>query len=138
MATCSSSITAATKAFRTKREDHQRLRPQNWSVSSPQVGSRQPLTIDLGKPLDHALLQRCLEVRNNADQLVPGKWSTGRDETRAVFAPKADWPNASLHLTVDGILEDLAGNTPLRAFDTDLTSDESEEVELNLPLTLKP
>ena len=126
------------KTFRTTVEDHHRLKPKTWTLSSPMIRTREPLTIDFRKPLDHALLQRCLEVRNNADQLVPGKWSTDRDETRAVFEPKNDWPNASLRLTVDGILEDLAGNTPLRAFDTDLTSDESEKAELNLPLTLKP
>ncbi len=124
------------KAFRTTAEDHRRLRPGNWSLSSPQVGSRQPLTIDFGKPLDHALLQRCLEISNSAGQLLPGTWSTDRDETRAVFVPKNAWSNASLYLAVDGILEDLAGNTPLRAFDTDLTSDENTTAVLRLPLKL--
>lgn len=125
------------KTFRTVTEDRQRLIPQSWSLSTPRGGSRQPLTVDFGKPLDHALLQRCLEVRNAAGQVLPGIWSTDRDETRSVFRPTTGWPVTSLHLAVDGILEDLAGNTPLRAFDTDLTGSTPARPVLNLPLRLE-
>ncbi len=70
--------------------------------------------------------------------LLPGTWSTDRDESQAVFVPESDWPEVPLHLKVDGILEDLAGNTPLRAFDTDLAAKSVGKATLNLPLRLKP
>jgi hypothetical protein len=124
------------KMFRTTAEDFQRLQPETWSFSSPETDTREPLTIDFGKPLDHALLQRCLEVRRGTGMLLPGAWSTDRDESRAVFVPASNWPAVPLHLKVDGILEDLAGNTPLRAFDTDLTSEDAGKAVLSLPLRL--
>ena len=83
--------------------------------------SRETLRIDLGKPLDHALLLRCLEVHDGSGRVLKGDWETDADDSVVLFRPKAKWESDDCQLVVDGILEDLAGNTPLRAFDTDLT-----------------
>ena len=126
------------KGFRTTAEDRSPLKPRDWLVSSPKAGTRDPVTIELGEPLDHALLMRCLEIRDESDKIVLGEWSTGREDTRSVFLPKVNWPPGEFHLVVDGILEDLAGNTPLRVFDTDLTRDSIQPAVLRVPVRVSP
>lgn len=130
------------REFRTAAEDRSPLKPRDWSVSSPKPGTRDPLRIVFGKPLDHALLLRCLELRDASDSIVSGKWSTERDDTVSVFHPKTSWRTGRFQLVVDGILEDVAGNTPLRAFDTDLTPDHegppAREPVLRVPVRIGP
>lgn len=125
------------KHFSTSAENHQRLDIRDWKLSSPQLATKEVLTIDLGKPLDHALLLRCLEVRAAAGDSMAGRWSTTNNDTRARFHPEETWPVEPLALIVDGILEDLAGNTPLRAFDTDLQGSKERPVSLQLPIRIR-
>jgi len=126
------------KDFRTTAADRSPLKPRDWSVSSPKAGTRDRVTIELGEPLDHALLMRCLEIRDAWDTVVAGKWSTERDETRSVFHPDAKWSASEFELVVDGILEDLAGNTPVRVFDTDLTREPGRPTVLRVPVRVGP
>ena len=44
----------------------------------------------------------------------------GAGETAWSFTPDAGWAAGAYELTVDGILEDLAGNSVLRVFDREL------------------
>ena len=126
------------KDFRTTAEDRSPLTPRDWSVSSPKAGTRDPVTVEFGEPLDHALLMRCLEIRDDSDKVVAGEWSTEREDTRSIFRPNLNWSPGEFQLVVDGILEDLAGNTPLRVFDTDLTRNPSRPAVLRVPFRIRP
>lgn len=121
------------RSFRTGAEDHSIIRPNEWRVSVPTEDSREPLCIDLHKPLDHALLLRCLEVRNQSGGVLAGEWKTEADDSVVLFQPESGWKTGDYQLVVDGILEDLAGNTPLRAFDTDLTQESGRIPTLRIP-----
>lgn len=121
------------REFRTSAEEHSLVQPREWKVSSPRMGTRDALRVDLRKPLDHALLLRCLEVHKQTGMLS-GVWKTDRDDSVVVFRPAADWTAGEHQLVVDGILEDLAGNTPLRVFDTDLTHEASGRPVLRVPV----
>ena len=52
--------------------------------------------------------------------LMTGKGVVGPQEKSWAFHPAQPWQAADYTLAVDGNLEDVAGNTPLRPFDVDL------------------
>jgi hypothetical protein len=98
-----------------------RIEPRDWLVSPPAAGTRERLEVLFDRPLDHALLQRCLSVADAAGRRVPGQILTGIEERSIRFEPDAAWKNGRYFLTIDPLLEDLAGNSVARVFDRDLT-----------------
>jgi hypothetical protein len=121
-----------TKRFKAAADDEERPLPQNWKLSPPRPGTREPLRLSFGEPLDHALLHRCLEVRDAKGKPMPGEIRLGTNETSWDFLPREAWQSADYTLHVDGDLEDLAGNTPRRVFDTDLKQPVGERPQLTL------
>jgi hypothetical protein len=120
------------KQFRVAEDDHRRPLPQHWKLAVPRVGTRQPLEIEFGEPLDHALALRCLKVEAAAGEAVSGRVTLSRQESVWQFVPDEPWAAGEHRVRVLGILEDLAGNTPLRVFDDDLTQDDGERPRLVL------
>jgi hypothetical protein len=121
------------KPFRTSPEDHDRPLPRNWRLSNPEIGSREPLEVTFNEPLDRAQLERFLKVESAGKQLT-GTISVASNERVWLFTPAANWPAEPCRLNVSGELEDLAGNTPLRAFDTDLQQPALAAPQLILPI----
>lgn len=101
-----------------------RVEPNEWELASPTGGTLDPLVVRFDRPLDHALLYRCLAVVDGNDRPVAGRVSVPAGEASWVFTPMAPWPRAGLQLIVDTTLEDLAGNSVARVFDRDLSDDE--------------
>lgn len=111
---------AFTKKFRTTAAERSRPLPQEWQVTPPAAATRQPVTLTFHRPLDRALLDRFLTVVDSDGQAVPGRIEVGSEERSWSFHPERPWKAATYQVHVDERLEDLAGNTPLRLFDTDL------------------
>jgi hypothetical protein len=108
------------KTFRTTPEDRARIDLSAWKLTPPKAQSREPLTLALPKSIDHRGMQRQLSVIDDKGQAIDGKISIGKDEKTWQFTPTQPWQARGYHLDIDGELEDVAGNTPLRAFDHDL------------------
>lgn len=121
------------KRFIAVAEDHQRPMPSEWKVALPAEGTREPLSIDLREPLDQALLHKLLKVRGRSGQKIPGTIQVDDGESRWRFVPAEDWADGQHYVQVDGRLEDLAGNTPLRVFDADLLEKQGAAPLLRLP-----
>ena len=124
------------KHFRTSVDDHDRPLPQDWSLTSPTPGTREPLIVTFNESLDRALLDRFLRVESGDRQLT-GMITVKPGEQVWSFTPTAPWPAQKCHLTVNGGLEDLAGNTPQRVFDTDLQKQPLSPPRLSLPIEFK-
>ena len=124
------------KRFRTAAEDRSRPAPQKWKLNSPKIGTREPLVIVFDEPLDRALLNRMLLVKRHGEP-VGGQISVPAGELRWRFTPTQNWQRGEHSLHVDGRLEDLAGNTPLRVFDTDLADAPAGKARLELPISLR-
>lgn len=124
---------AFTKSFRTVTEDRERPLPEKWTLKSPAVGGRQPLVVEFPEPIDRALLDRFLTLQDENGQVVEGRIEVGKEERSWAFRPTKDWQDIDYALKVDKDLEDLAGNTPVRLFDVDL----SEAAPLPPRLTLR-
>jgi hypothetical protein len=121
------------KEFSTVSDDRSRPLPQNWKLTLPPTGSRKPLRVDFGEPLDHALVQRCVEVSTAQGRRVDCRITLLNDDSVALLTPSVPWLETDHRLIVAPILEDLAGNTPVRIFDTDLTKKNGPQPQLRLP-----
>lgn len=124
------------KEFRTVPDDRSRPLPQNWKLTLPPAGTRTPLRIAFGEPLDHALVMRCVEIRTARGQHVECGMTLQNKDSVVLLTPSVPWFQTDYRLVVDPILEDLAGNTPARIFDTDLTEKSGPEPRLQIPFRL--
>lgn len=120
------------KEFRTIVDDRTQPLPQTWKLSVPAAGTRMPLRLNFGEPLDHALVQRCVSVRARFGQRVKCHMTLQNDDSVALLTPEVAWQQIEYHVAVDPILEDLAGNTPVRIFDTDLTAKPGPSPQLEI------
>ncbi|MDE2779612.1 MAG: hypothetical protein OXI91_08060 [Chloroflexota bacterium] len=102
-------------------EVRERVDPAKWSLTVPDAGTLHALKVGFDRPLDHALLQRSLGVSGPEGEPVAGKGSTGPNEKSWQFEPELPWAEGRHRLVVGRQLEDLAGNSPLRVFDRDMT-----------------
>jgi len=88
---------------------------REWKIGAPKAGTQDPLTVQFPRPLDSALLQRCLIVEG-----VLGVSRLGKEERAWNFVPDVPWQAKTYQLQVLEVLEDLAGNKIGRAFDVDV------------------
>ncbi len=101
-----------------------RVAPTAWQLTAPAAGSRAPLLVEFDRPLDHGLLQHCLSVRDEAGNTIAGLAETGVSERSWSFTPDNPWTTGKHRLVVEPRLEDVAGNSPARVFDRDVTKAE--------------
>jgi hypothetical protein len=92
------------------------LATKDWHIATPSAGTTEPVTVTFPAPLDFELLQRSLTVSRGVTP-VAGDAHIGAGETRWEFVPRSDWERGPYVLTVQPILEDLAGNRIGRAIE---------------------
>jgi hypothetical protein len=108
------------KKFRTTAEDRKRIAVDDWKLTSPVAGTREPVELRFATSIDHRSLGRLLSILDASGQRVAGAVEIGKDEKTWAFRPERPWANQEYRVTVDPGLEDVAGNTPRRPFDLDL------------------
>jgi hypothetical protein len=69
--------------------------------------------------MDHAIVQRELEVVTSTGAAIKGAVSIGPDEKSWSFTPDAAWNKGNYAIRVGTALADLAGNMIDREFDID-------------------
>lgn len=92
--------------------------PLKWRVDPPGAGTDAGLVVEFREPLDRALLDRFLIITDPANQPLAGRIEVENDEKRWRFLPDSVWQTGTYELVVSRRLEDLAGNTPRRTFET--------------------
>lgn len=103
-------------AFRVGPAERRAIDPTGWAIDRPVPGTRAPLKVRFDRLMDRAIVQRALVVLD-AGQLPLAGSATATDQGWR-FVPGAPWPTGTLHLRVDPVLEDVAGNTICHPFDT--------------------
>jgi hypothetical protein len=111
----------ATRTWTVVGDERGRVLPSSWSLTSVTAGTTEPLTVSFDRPLDHALVARCLRVLDSAGE-VEGSITIGSEERSWTLVPATPWRDAPHRLVVDPVLEDVAGNSVQRVFDRELTS----------------
>jgi hypothetical protein len=107
------------KAFRAGPPDETSPDPKTWSVRPPGPGTRDPLEVRFPEPLDRALLDRLIAVRDGADKAVRGTVAVADEETVWRFSPTDPWRSGEYRLVIGTALEDAAGNSVARPFEVD-------------------
>jgi hypothetical protein len=129
-----------TKMFEVTESDRTAIDCGKWAISPPRGGSRDPLSVAFGEPLDAALALRLIHPVGPRGLLVGGEARLGRNETAWVFTPVEPWVSGSYTLEVSSELEDLAGNRVGRLFDVDrferIDSPGAREPKVRRPFTV--
>ncbi len=106
------------REFDVSPADRESPDPARWTVSAPAAGSREPLRLSLGEPLDHALVARMLSVESHG-RPVSGNVAISPGDSVWTFTPASAWRIGTYSVRVEATLEDLAGNSVARVFDAD-------------------
>ena len=114
-------LAGAERRYEVAPEVRQRIDPRQWRLTAPAAGTLDSLLVEFERPLDYALLQRCLWVNGPHGTAVTGHGKSGRGEANWCFTPTEPWAEGAHQLVVHRQLEDLAGNSPVRIFDRDMT-----------------
>ncbi|MGH7192174.1 MAG: hypothetical protein ACREJM_01425, partial [Candidatus Saccharimonadales bacterium] len=107
------------KRFAVGQSDESSPEPRRWQISRPAAGSREPLRVSFGEPLDQALLERMLWVADLGGTPMPGEAQIGERETSWSFTPDQAWQLGKYRLTANTLLEDLAGNSIAQKFEVE-------------------
>jgi hypothetical protein len=110
----------ARKPFRVGPPDHTPPRTSDWRLDLPRPGSLEPLVATFPEPLDRALLESVVEVRDSGGTPVAGTALVESGDTRWRFTPRDPWRAGAYVLRAAMILEDLAGNSLGRRFEVDV------------------
>ena len=106
-------------AFEAVDADRESPDPKRWRLTTLTAGTRAPLQVAFGEPLDHALATRMLTVLDAGGTLVPGSVALAEGDSVWTFTPGPPWVRGDYRLRIGGALEDLAGNNIVRVFDVD-------------------
>ena len=81
--------------------------------------------MEFDRPLDHALIQRCIWIKDDSGHEVKGCSQVGFEEKSWQFFPQIPWNIGRYTIIIEDILEDLAGNSIKRIFDRELLDNQS-------------
>ena len=101
-----------------------RIDPWRWQLTPPFAGSTTPLLVNFDRPLDHGLLLHSLSIQDPNGNTTNGTAEIGPSELSWSFTPAVPWVSGEHNLVVEPRLEDVAGNTPVRVFDRDISRPE--------------
>jgi hypothetical protein len=103
--------------YQVGHDERRRIDTAAWRIEAPPEGSLAPVRVTFDRSLDHGLLLRCVRISDPAGESVGGTISTGAGERSWSLTPSGPWRRGVHHLIVDPVLEDVAGNSMMRAFD---------------------
>jgi hypothetical protein len=129
------------KEFSVGPPDRTPLDIKTWRVTAPAASTSEPLVVDFPEPIDAALLQRFIDVVNGKGDLLEGKVTVSREETRWSFSPEQAWAAGTYKLEIVSTLEDLAGNKIGKAFDVDTFDQVQRQIttqSFSIPFTVAP
>jgi hypothetical protein len=137
-------VSGAERSYRVGAAVRTRVDPALWDVRWPRVVG-DPLVVRFDRPLDRALVRRCLHVVDGRGHPVPGHGLLDGDASVWTFGPIAPGDGgdsadgarggaapAQWRLQVDTRLEDLAGNSVRRVFDRDIDDAADDGIEASL------
>ena len=114
--------------------------PRRWGYEAPPIRTREPLAVDLAKPMDSALALRMIHIVDASGRAIPGQPYLTERERIWKFLPQQSWKAGHYLLVVESTIEDLAGNNIGKPFEVDLfegVSKRLEQATVKLPFELR-
>lgn len=90
----------------------------SWRLTSPKVGTTEPVIIRFDRVMDPASVEVGLIVRDRDGRAIEGAWFPELSGLSAHFVPAFVWRHGEIILVTHSDLEDIAGNRPNMAFET--------------------
>lgn len=109
---------------------------EEWGISRPAAGSREPLELTCPRPLDWAQLLHGITVVSETGLPISGCVDIGTGETQWRFTPDEPWQAGTYSVCVAPSLEDICGNTPYGPFDGPFRS--ADEMALETAIRMIP
>ena len=106
-----------TLRFLTAAPDHSQPALTGWKVASPPKGSTDPVRVTFPEPMDRPLALTAMWITASGLP-VKGEASVAASGREWRFIPKGPWQGAPHELVIDGELDDLAGNSLYRPFES--------------------
>jgi len=128
------------KRFSVGPPDREPPDPHRWGYLAPPIRTREPLAVDLVKPMDSALALRMIHVLDEAGREVPGQPFLTERERIWKFLPLHSWKAGLYSLVVETTIEDLAGNNIGKPFEVDVFDGVAKRLEqptVKLPFQLR-
>jgi len=116
------------KVFSVGPADRQPIDIRKWSVREPAAGTRNPVTLVFPESLDHAILQRDLDVVDASGAFVEGGIDIGPEEKSWIFTPDRPWKSGPYTVRLGTAIADLAGNMINRPFEIDVFDKVDDEL----------
>jgi hypothetical protein len=110
------------KSFRVTEAVRRSVKPDQWTLDLPAIGTRAALVLRFPEPLDHAMLSRAIRIVDADEQPIAGSIVIDQHETQWAFTPSAAWSDGNYQLQVKVTLEDVSGNNIKAPFDSDIRS----------------
>ena len=110
-----------TKTLYVAARDSHSPRVKDWSIHRPTAVTKEALTIYFKEPLDAVLAVETIRINTENKEAVPGKFKLEQKERLLNFYPDIAWVQGNYEISVEPILEDLAGNNLNRLFDQNLS-----------------
>jgi len=99
-----------------------RIQPNihNWILQIPNQNSVSNLVITSNESLDYGSTLNNITVFDDQNKIIRGVWSLSDAETNFSFTPNESWKKGNYQIVFNDVIEDLAGNSLHRLFDTDI------------------
>jgi hypothetical protein len=118
-----------TRAFVVSAPDRDMPEPSRWTLSAPRVGTRDTLRVTFDGVLDNASVREALSVRAADGRLLPGSAALVSHDSAMTFVPAEPWAGTEHVVHIASSLEDPSGNSVVRRFDVDRSTDGAIEAD---------
>ena len=113
--------------------DRTQPNPKKWTANRPKAHTKEPIIVNFGEALDHALGLTALIVFTKKGKKVNGTVQLQEEDQKWVFIPANNWLPNDYRIQIKAELEDLAGNNLNRLFDGAVRSeDETSKTQFTL------
>jgi hypothetical protein len=123
-----------TKTFKVGAAYRTAIDISSWNVNEPEVASTKPLTIQLDRIMDYALVQSMIQIRSLENQNVQGNWEISETESVLHFTPDEKWQNGNYEIVLDSSIEDVTGNNLNSLLDDQIKPDQSTLKKTNFSI----
>ena len=128
------------KQFYTSAPDRKAPVISNWILHIPARLGKAAISIQFDEPMDVALLNRMVRITSGEKPLT-GRANVTDQGTTWTFEPQMPWDNTNYQIRINTKIEDLAGNSLRRLFDTPINTPgqaPEKEKELIIPVKMSP
>ncbi len=99
-----------------------------WKIHTPLVDTISDLTIDLKESIDYSSALSRITIMNSEKKEIYGDVKLIDNESILVFKPQYAWKKGHYQILIDPRIEDLAGNSLTRLFDSEIKDTLPEDV----------